>query len=109
MTFTQKAIYKNLLNWAFFSSTRPYLPNDDDQLWAMANCKDKQEWLDNKEPVVSMFKETEGGLLEHPKVTEDYFRALKKSKDLHEKRVAAGRKGGLVKPSLRKQASATEA
>lgn len=51
-------IYRTLLGRAFFCSTRPYLPDDDNLLWSLAGCESKDQWLKYRPEVVPMFKPT---------------------------------------------------
>lgn len=92
MTNTQRWIYKTLLQEAFVCSTRPRLPDDDEQLWMIADCEDIDQWLKNKTAVLRMFERIqEDGvpLLLHRRLEEDWNRLLEK----REGKVEAGRKG----------------
>jgi hypothetical protein len=52
-------IYRTLLQKSFFCDTRPYLPLDDDKLWKLAMCPDKETWLKHKPVVLSVFTEVD--------------------------------------------------
>jgi hypothetical protein len=108
MTNVQRWIYKSLLQEAFVCSSRPRLPDDDEELWIMADCDNIEQWLENKQVIVRMFERTqEGGvpLLTHKKLEEDWDRLQEK----RDARVEAGRKGGLAKSSKAKQTVANPA
>jgi hypothetical protein len=102
MTALQRWIYRTLLQTSFFCATRPYLPNNNNQLWVLAGCVDKQQWMENKRPVMAMFtRETVDGhrLLFRKRVLEDWQRLLNKRKELHER----GKRGGLASAGVRAQ------
>jgi hypothetical protein len=102
MTAQQRWIYRTLLQTSFFCATRPYLPNNNNQLWVLAGCVDKQQWMENKRPVMAMFTaETVDGhrLLFRKRVLEDWQRLLNKRKELHER----GKRGGLASAGVRSQ------
>jgi uncharacterized protein YdaU (DUF1376 family) len=107
MNRLQRMMYKNLLNQTFFCSTRPYLPDDDDELWLLADCESKEEWLDNKEVVLKRFH-SENGRLANKRVLDDWARVVEKRAELHEKRAVAGRRGGIASAKQR-QANARDA
>jgi len=100
MNRLQRMMYKNLLNQTFFCSTRPYLPDDDEELWLLADCESKEEWLDNKTVVLKRFH-SENGLLANKRVLDDWARVVEKRAELHEKRASAGRRGGLASAKQR--------
>jgi hypothetical protein len=52
-------MYRTLLQAAFFYSTRPYLPDDDTQLWMLAGCESRQQWERHSEVVRAMFTPVE--------------------------------------------------
>jgi hypothetical protein len=102
MTALQRWMYRTLLQTSFFCATRPYLPNNDNQLWVLAGCVDKQQWIENKQPVRAMFtRETVDGhrLLFRKRVLEDWQRLVNKRKESHER----GKRGGLASAGLRAQ------
>lgn len=72
MTPVQRWIYSALLRAAFFCSTRPYLPNNDDLLWVLAGCESKEQWLTNKASVLRCFSSSGRKLLENKRVTTDW-------------------------------------
>jgi hypothetical protein len=59
MSPTQRWIYRTLLQAAFFHSTRPYLPDEDAQLWLLAGCESPRQWERNKDVVRAMFATVE--------------------------------------------------
>ncbi len=108
MTPRQRSMYKNLLQQMFFCSSRPRLLDDDDQLWLFADAETKEEWLKNRDIILKKFQAT-NGMLEHKRVLEDWNRIMNKREEIHDKRSAAGRKGGLASAKQRqsKEASAS--
>jgi hypothetical protein len=56
MTFMQRHFYRALLQAAFYSSTRPYLPTSDDQLWILADAGSLENWLQNKDAIMVKFQ-----------------------------------------------------
>jgi uncharacterized protein YdaU (DUF1376 family) len=82
MTSTQRHFYRALLQAAYYSSTRPYLPNNDDELWILADTETKQNWLDNKAPILVKFQEIEVKgvkLLSHKRLLRDWIKLLEGS------------------------------
>jgi hypothetical protein len=82
MNFTQRHRYRALLQSAFFCSTRPYLPDDDDLLWKLADAGTKQNWLENKEPILVKFQKIDKGgktLLNHKRLMRDWIKLLENS------------------------------
>jgi hypothetical protein len=93
MAPTQRWMYRTLLQAAFFHSTRPYLPDDDAQLWLLAGCESPKQWERNKDVVRVMFTPVEVGgerLLSQKRLLADWNRIEEKREALAE----AGRKGG---------------
>lgn len=93
MTATQRWIYRTLLQEAFVCSTRPRLPDDDDQLWMLADCEDREQWMANKDAIVSMFdhRTIDGReLLSHHRLEEDWQEVL----NIREAKSNAGKKSG---------------
>ena len=96
MNQSEKFLYRTLLQAAFFHSTRPYLPKEDDILWMLADCDTKEFWMSNKDKVVARFyTEIVDGqeMLAHGRVMRDWQRILDKREALAER----GRSGGLAK------------
>ncbi len=52
-------MYRTLLQSAFFCSCRPYLPDDDNVLWILAGCGDREQWEAHKAQVLSSFDRLE--------------------------------------------------
>jgi hypothetical protein len=48
-------MYRQLCQQAWICDTRPLLPDDDDDLWVLAGCESKEQWLAAMRPVRSMF------------------------------------------------------
>jgi uncharacterized protein YdaU (DUF1376 family) len=94
MTYMQRHLYRALLQAAFHCSTRPYLPNDDDKLWLLADAGSKENWMQNREAVLKKFEVSEdGALLMHRRLQRDWILLI----EYHTKRVKAGSKGGKAK------------
>jgi hypothetical protein len=77
MSPIQRWIYRTLLQAEFTCSERPYLPDNDVRLWALAGCESRRQWDDNKEVVRARFVPVviKGvHLLGHKKVLEDWSR-----------------------------------
>jgi uncharacterized protein YdaU (DUF1376 family) len=55
MTSSARKIYMVLLHEAFVCSTRPDLPDDDEELAIMADCDDPKEWETSRSAVLAMF------------------------------------------------------
>ena len=92
LTAVQRWMYRALCQASFFCSTRPYLPDDDDELWLLADCDDKQMWLDNRGAVVQMFSRAERNgvpLLGQKRVLDDWGRIMERREKLSDN----GRKG----------------
>lgn len=51
----QRALYRTLLQSAFWCSTRPDLPNNDDQLCQLADAENRDVWLQNRDAVLAKF------------------------------------------------------
>jgi hypothetical protein len=93
MTTLQRWMYRALLQAAFFHSTRPYLPDEDAQLWMLAGCENEKQWERNKAAVRAAFTPVEIDgvrLLSRKRLVEDWTRIMEKRQALAE----AGRKGG---------------
>jgi hypothetical protein len=85
-------MYRTLLQAAFFHSTRPYLPDDDAQLWLLAGCESPKRWERNKEVVRAMFTTVEIDgvrLLSQKRLLADWDRLEEKRQMLSEN----GRRG----------------
>lgn len=98
MTPNARKSYVMLLHEAFFCSTRPYLPDNDEELWVMADCNNREEWDDMRQSVLEMFTpfECDGAkLLVHYRVEKDWDRLLNKrgAISLARKRAAEARWG----------------
>jgi len=81
MTNVQRWIYKSLLQEAFVCSTRPRLPDNDEELWIMADCDDINQWLEHRPVIIKMFELiSEDGvpLLLHRRLEEDWDRLVEK-------------------------------
>lgn len=59
MSHIQRWMYRTLLQKAFFYTTRPDLPTDEEILWRLAGCETRQQWEYNKGAVLGMFSSDE--------------------------------------------------
>lgn len=91
MTWLQRHFYRALLQQAFFCSTRPYLPVEDDELWVLADAPNLEQWVENKQPVLKKFSvvQNEEGVqvYAHKRLLEDWEKLL----NSYEQKSAAGR------------------
>lgn len=94
MTYMQRHLYRALLQAAFHCSTRPYLPNDDDKLWLLADAGSKENWMENREAILVKFEIVEDGkLLSHKRLMRDWTKLL----EYYGSKAKAGSKGGKAK------------
>jgi hypothetical protein len=99
MAPVQRWMYRTLCQASFFCSTRPYLPDDDAELWLLAGCESPKQWERNKEVVRSRFTPVEVAgvrLLSQKRILADWNRIEVKREALAE----AGRKGGRANAKL---------
>ena len=107
MSPTAVKTYMMLLHEAYICSTRPYLPDDEDELFLMAFCESQEEWDSVKEVVLGMFeKKTVDGVkvLSNKRLERDWAHL----QEIRGVRSEAGKKGGLAKAS-KSQAKAESA
>ncbi len=96
MSPTAVKTYMMLLHEAYFCSTRPYLPDDEEDLYLMAYCENREEWASVREDVLGMFEpKTVNGVkvLSNKRLERDWEHL----QEIREMRSEAGRKGGLAK------------
>lgn len=94
LTPIQRWMYRTLLQSAFICSTRPYLPDDDSRLWALAGCESKEQWNDHKEPIRAIFTPDviDGvAVLRQKRVLEDWQRMQRARNARHESASIAGK------------------
>src|ERR1700735_2755673 len=80
-------MYRTLCQAAFHCETRPYLPDDDAQLWELAECESREQWDAHKAPVRAMFTPIvlDGkNLLSHKRITDDWDKLLTKRQAMRE-------------------------
>src|ERR1051326_6359463 len=75
-------MYRSLLQSAFFHETRPCLSNNDDDLWVLAGCEDKKQWMANKKVVMKKFSKCDENLLEQKHLNEDWERLVSKREQM---------------------------
>lgn len=98
MTVVQRWMYKTLLQEAWVCSTRPHLPDSDDDLWMLADCESEEQWQENKTAVLRMFEKVQidgVSLLVHKRIQSDWERLLEK----REIKSEAGRVGAAARHS----------
>jgi len=105
MTQLQRWMYRTLLQRAFVCSTRPRLPDDDEELWQLADCKDLKQWQANKDKILAMFERATINVpvLTNRRLEEDWSRIL----DIREERSKAGKEGAKQRLANAKQKLAT--
>jgi uncharacterized protein YdaU (DUF1376 family) len=82
MSWMQRHLYRALLQAAFYSSTRPYLPTSDDDLWILADAGTKKHWLENKNAIMLKFQliKVKGvELWSHKRIMRDWIKLLEYS------------------------------
>lgn len=100
MAPTALKTYMMLLHEGFVCSTRPYLPDNDEELELMAFCKDREEWLSVRDEVRAMFKTdvVDGEpVLYNKRMLADWDNLL----DIREKCSAAGKASGEARRTKR--------
>ena len=126
MSPIQRWMYRTLCQAAFIESTRPYLPNDDAQLWKLAGCENRKQWDKHKSEVRAAFTavtidgaELPGrepvfvagqkyNLLSRNRIVQDWNRIEERRESLRERGKKGGQAKGKQEPSQSKQAPAEE-
>lgn len=93
MTPHQRLMYRALCQAAMFCSSRPYLPDDDKELYLLADADSLDHWKENKEAVLAKFylEQVDGKpMLAHRRIMHDWEEII----EFVEHRRAAGAKGG---------------
>jgi hypothetical protein len=95
MTPLQRWMYRTLLQSMFWATTRPYLPNDDEQLAVLAGCESLEQWVANKDKILRRFSVIENDgetVLANKRVESDWSRLEEKREkmaDLGQRSAAA--------------------
>lgn len=92
MTPTALKTYMMLLHEAFVCSTRPNLPDDEEELEQMAYCTDHEEWLSVRDDVLGMFSKGMANgksVLFNNRLCRDWEKLI----EIREKRAEAGKLG----------------
>jgi uncharacterized protein YdaU (DUF1376 family) len=100
MTFMQRHFYRALLQAAFYSSTRPYLPTSDDQLWILADAGSRENWIQNKDAIMVKFQSiTVKGVdvWSHKRLMRDWIKLLQGSEVQSKRRL--GKRTQKAKPT----------
>ncbi|MGB8580985.1 MAG: hypothetical protein WCD47_09195 [Candidatus Sulfotelmatobacter sp.] len=103
MNWQQRHLYRALLLKAHVCATRPYLPDDDNQLWLLADAGSLKNWMENRDAVLQKFtrEEIEGvRVLSHKRVLRDWTNTV----EHYENKREAARKGGLAKQANKEAA-----
>lgn len=100
MTPHQRLMYRSLLQGAFYCSTRPYLPADDQELADLADADSLEMWLANKSAVMRKFT-LEDGKWSHKRLLADWEKQVAG----YTKAASNGRIGGLKRVANSKQPS----
>ena len=106
MTAVQRWMYRTLCQEAFFCTTRPYLPDNDDQLWKLAGCESRKQWMQNKQVVRAMFVPIviDGQkLLSRKRIVEDWA----KLQDFRQKQSDKGKKSAAARAHQSNHGSTT--
>jgi|HubBroStandDraft_1064217.scaffolds.fasta_scaffold165012_2 hypothetical protein len=93
MTPHQRLMYRALCQAAMFTSTRPWLPDDDEELYLLADADSLEHWKANREAVLQKFYPVEVAgqrLLEHKRILHDWEGIM----EYVDQRRAAGARGG---------------
>ena len=75
----ERWMYRTLLQRMFFTTSRPYLPSNDETLMRFAGCDDPRLWSNHKSRVLAQFRVFEvNGVkyLENPRVTRDWDKLM---------------------------------
>lgn len=102
LTPHQRLMYRSLCQAAMFCSTRPYLPDDDEQLAWLADADSVEHWQANKDAVMKKFFKTEHGW-GHKRILSDW----EKINSTVAARREAGRKGGTANAKQEPSTSST--
>ena len=81
MTPVQRSFYRNLLMEAYFGEHRPFLTSDDEELWVIAEAKNKKEWVAAKSLILTKFTvvDIDGrAVLQNKRVMEEWERLEQK-------------------------------
>ena len=106
MTPHQRLMYRSLCQAAMFCSTRPYVPNDDTDLFVLADADSLEHWKQNRDAVLVKFypAEIDGKpMLAHKRLLSDWDRI---NEVVNQKRAAASRGG---KARAKQMASTSQA
>jgi uncharacterized protein YdaU (DUF1376 family) len=96
MRSLDRHFYRALIIASCFNSLRPYLPNDDSQLWILADAESLEQWMEHKAVVMHKFTLTaDRKYWQHKRILADWQLMI----DAHEKYVNAGKLGGKQKAS----------
>jgi hypothetical protein len=106
MNNTQRAFYRCLLMECYMGPLRPYLPDDDEELWMLAEAENIAHWQEHKALILKKFSKVTGSdgakLLQNKRVMEEW-------EDLAKMLAAKSRAGSASVAARRAQATPTPA
>jgi uncharacterized protein YdaU (DUF1376 family) len=115
MTPHQRLMYRNLVITSYYCATRPYLPDDDNLLWLMADADNLDQWIANRQAIMVKFTPVTGKdgerLLANNRVLEEWEElevSLAQKKSASAKGVAARRQRALNDSSTTDDRAVTE-
>jgi uncharacterized protein YdaU (DUF1376 family) len=107
MTPHQRLMYRNLIITSYYCSSRPYLPDDDEVLWLMADADTLEHWKANRQAIMvkfTQFVDSNGKrLLSNKRVLEEWEEleaSLEQKKSAAAKSVAARRRRAATEEPL---------
>jgi hypothetical protein len=106
MTPHQRLMYRSLCQAAMFCSTRPYVADDDTELFVLADADSLEHWQQNRDAVLVKFRPVEidgKPMLAHKRLLSDWERIIE---IVNQKRAAASNGG---KARAKQMASTSQA
>jgi uncharacterized protein YdaU (DUF1376 family) len=107
MNWLQRHLYRALLQSMFYCSTRPYLPDNDGDLWLLADAENLEMWRANKAPILALFEKVEidgENLLRNKRVLEDWNKLV----EIRERMGELGQRSAAVRQGLTAPATDVE-
>lgn len=99
MVSHDRLMYRSLLQGAFWCSTRPDLPDDDQVLCDLADADSMEHWLSRKDIIMKRFFTLENGVWWNKHLRRDW----QEREGEYLAKVEAGRAGGLAKAAKAKR------
>jgi uncharacterized protein YdaU (DUF1376 family) len=104
MTPHQRLMYRSLCQTALFCSTRPYLPDDDDELAMLADADTAEHWQQNKAAVMKKFYKVDGKWA-HKRLLKEWERIMAVVEKNRERAARGGRAKAAKSASSNPEAS----